>query len=53
MADPSHTDPDDKSPRERDLQRRSGAPALGPWVALTLLLMLGAAVYVVSAMLFR
>ncbi len=50
-ADPPDTDPADRSPRERDLERRSGAPAVSPWLILGGILMLGALVYVVSALL--
>lgn len=53
MADPRNTDPHDKDPRERDLERRSDAPAVSPWVVLGLIGMLGAVVYVVSAMMMR
>ena len=53
MADPRDTDPADQSPRERGLERRSGGPAVGPWVIILLILMLGAAVYVVSAVVMR
>ncbi|MBU3970010.1 MAG: hypothetical protein KKE42_03755 [Alphaproteobacteria bacterium] len=49
MADPRYTDPADRDPRERGLNRRSDAPAVGPWLVLGLILVLGAAVYVLSA----
>jgi hypothetical protein len=51
MADPPGTEPDDQDPRERDLSRRSEAPALSPWLIILGLALLGALVYVVSAML--
>lgn len=50
-ADPPDTDPADRTPRERELERRSNAPAVSPWLVLGGLLMLGALVYVVSALL--
>lgn len=53
MADPRNTDPEDKDPRERDLGRRSDAPAVSPWLIIGVLLLLGAAAYVISAMVVR
>ena len=53
MADPYHTDPTDQDPRERDLERRSDAPAISPWLVIGLIALLGAAVYVVSAIVMR
>jgi hypothetical protein len=50
-ADPPHTDPADQSPREQGLRRRSDAPAVSPWVVIGGILMLGALVYVASALL--
>ena len=50
MADPRDTDPRDKDPRERDLERRSDGPAISPWLVVGALLLLGAVVYVASAM---
>ena len=52
-ADPRDTDPDDRTPRERDLERRSGMPAVSPWVVVVLVAMLAAAVYVISAVMVR
>ena len=49
MTDPS--DPDDRDPRETDLQRRAGAPSMSPWLIIGLIAMLGVLVYAVSAML--
>ncbi|MFN3560027.1 MAG: hypothetical protein ACK4UQ_12165 [Brevundimonas sp.] len=49
-VDPPHTDPDDQDPRERGLRERSDAPAVSPWVVVGGILMLGALVYVVSAL---
>ena len=53
MADPRDTDPADRDPRERDLDRRSGGPAVSLWLVVGVLLMLGAVVYVASALLTR
>ena len=50
-ADPPGTDPDDQTPDERDLRRRSDAPAISPWLIIGLILIAGALVYVVSAIL--
>lgn len=50
-ADLPDIDPADEDPRERGLRERSGAPAISPWVILGGILMLGALVYVVSALL--
>jgi hypothetical protein len=50
-ADPPNTDPVDQQPRERGLERRSGGPAVSPWVIVGLIFILGALVYAVSAML--
>jgi len=50
MADPRDTDPEDQDPRERDLERRSDAPAVSPWLVIGVIFLLGAVVYVVSAM---
>ncbi len=49
MADPPNTDPDDRDPRERELGRRSDGPAVSPWLVIGVILLLGVAVYVVSA----
>lgn len=49
MADPRGTDPEDQNPRERDLGRRSGAPAVSPWLVIGVIILLGVAVYVISA----
>lgn len=51
MADPPDTDPADMDPRETGLERRSRMPAVSPWVVIGGLVMLGALVYVVSALL--
>jgi len=50
MADPRDTDPADQDPRDRDLERRSDAPAVSPWLVICVIVLLGAVVYVVSAM---
>lgn len=52
-ADPRDTDPADETPRERGLERRSGMPPVSPWVLVVLVVMLGAAVYVISAVMVR
>jgi len=49
MADPRNTDPADRDPRERRLERRSGTPAASLWLVIGGILMLAAAVYVISA----
>ena len=49
-TDPAGTDPEDRTPRERDLQRRSGAGgAMSPWLLIFGVILLGVAVYVFSA----
>lgn len=53
MADPSHTDPDDQDPRERDLERRSGGPAISLGLVIAGIALLGVGVYVISAILMR
>lgn len=50
MADPHDTDPIDQDPRERGMERRSGGPALSPWLMIGAIALLAAAVYVVSAL---
>lgn len=50
-ADPPNTDPDDQDPRERGLRERSDAPAVSPWVIIGGILILGALIYVASAVL--
>lgn len=51
-ADPRGTDPDDRDPRERGLQRRSGAGgAMSPWLIILSIILLGFIVYVLSAIL--
>ncbi|GAA0628007.1 hypothetical protein GCM10009422_26390 [Brevundimonas kwangchunensis] len=49
-ADPPDTDPADRDPRERGLERRSNAPAVSPWLLIGCILLLGAVIYVVSAL---
>jgi hypothetical protein len=51
MADPLDTDPADKTPRERGLERRSGGPALSPWLVIGAVALLAALVYALSALL--
>ncbi len=48
-----NTDPGDRDPAERDLERRSAMPAVSPWLVIGLILMLGAVVYVISATVMR
>lgn len=50
-ADPPNTDPADQTPRERGLRRRTGSPETSLWLVAGGILMLGALVYVVSALL--
>lgn len=49
--DPLRNDPVDRDESEADLSRRSAAPALSPWLAVGGVLLLGAVVYVASALL--
>lgn len=44
---PEHDTPD---PRDRDLSRRSGTPAVSPWLIIGVILLLGALVYAASAL---
>ena len=50
-VDNPDTDPADRDPREQDLSRRSRSPALSPWLVVFGLIILGVAVYAVSALL--
>ncbi len=50
-ADPHDTDPLDRDPRERGLERRSGGSALSPWLVIGAIVLLAATVYVASALL--
>jgi len=50
MPAPEPIEDDTPDPRERDLQRRSRTPAVGVWVILALILIGGAAIYVISAL---
>ena len=49
MADLKDTDPADRDPRERDLERRAGNPSVSPWLIVGVIVLLGAIVYVISA----
>ncbi len=49
-ADPPGTDPADRAPREHQLSRRSNAPSVSPWLVIGVILLLGAAIYVASAL---
>ena len=51
MADPRNTDPDDRDPRESELGRRSDGSMVSPWLVIGVILLLGVAVYVISAVL--
>lgn len=51
MSDDDIPPRDEEDPAERELSRRSGGPAVSVWVILGLIFMLGALVYVVSALL--
>ncbi|WEK58476.1 MAG: hypothetical protein P0Y52_02750 [Candidatus Brevundimonas phytovorans] len=50
-ADPPGTDPAERAPREDELARRSSAPAVSPWLVVLSLVLLGAVIYVLSAVL--
>ena len=50
-ADPPGTDPTERAPRERQLSRRSNAPSVSPWLILFAIVLLGAVIYVLSAVL--
>lgn len=49
-VDPPGTDPSDRDPRESEMSRRSNAPVVSPWLVVVGLLVLAAAIYVVSAL---
>lgn len=49
-ADPPGADPADQDPHERDLARRSGTPALGPWLILGVLALLALGAYALFAL---
>ena len=44
-------DSDTPDPAERDLSRRSGAPAISPWLVILLIAILAVGVYAASAIL--
>ena len=50
-ADPQDTDPIDQNPKERELGRRSAAPAVSLWLVVGVILLIGVGVYALSAML--
>ncbi len=50
-ADPPGTDPAERAPREDELARRSNAPAVSPWLIVFAIVLLGAVIYVLSAVL--
>lgn len=45
------TDPADRDPRERGLQRRSGNATVSPWLIIGVIALLAVGVYVVLALL--
>ena len=45
------TDPADRDPREDELARRSNAPSVSPWLIVFAIVLLGAVIYVLSAVL--
>ncbi len=49
MADPRNTDPEDQNPRESEMGRRSHGSSVSPWLIVGSILLLAAAVYVISA----
>lgn len=49
-ADPRDTDPADQTPRETGLERRSGTPAISPWLVLGAISLLAALAYVIPAL---
>jgi hypothetical protein len=49
MTPPDPLEDDTPDPAELDLQRRSHNPSVAVWVVLALILMAGAAIYVLSA----
>lgn len=46
MSEPPRVDPEEQSPQERGMRRRSGETGLAPWTVVVLILMLAAAGYV-------
>lgn len=50
-VDPPDTDPADRTPREREMSRRSQNGAVNPWLILLAILLLGAGAYVGFALL--
>lgn len=44
-------DPRDTDPVDQGLERRSEAPSISPWLVVVAVVLLGAVVYVVSALL--
>lgn len=51
MADPRNTDPGDQDPRESEMGRRSDGASTSLWLVLGGIVLLGIAVYVISAVL--
>ena len=50
-ADPPGTDPTERAPHEQQMSRRSNAPSVSPWLILFAIALLGAVIYVLSALL--
>jgi hypothetical protein len=50
-VDSPGTDPADRDPREDELARRSNAPSVSPWLVMLAIVLLGAVIYVLSAVL--
>jgi hypothetical protein len=50
MANLPDIDPDDRDPRERDLERRADNPSVSPWLIIGVIVLLGVIVYVISAL---
>lgn len=49
-ASPPGTDPEDRDPRERGLERRSGDPSFLPWLVAGGVVLLGVGAYAISAL---
>ena len=49
--EPPIIDPDDRSPEDEALSRRSNNPSISPWLVIGALILLGLVIYVASAVL--